>query len=160
MMAMTAAASTFVAQNLGAGYVKRARQGVRYTMYISLASTVILSAVVLLFAKNVVGIFTADAQVLEIGTQFLRVFVPAYFLLCFTQILPGALRGAGQVRFPMFTCLGCFVVFRQIYLFAVTKIHFTPVTVALGYPLAWAICAVIMFVYYIKSDWSSFEGTI
>jgi putative MATE family efflux protein len=157
MVSMTAAASTFVAQNLGAGYVKRARKGVRYAMFIGLASSFLLSSIVLLFDANFVGIFTADEQVLEIGIQFLWVFVPAYFLLCFTQILPGALRGAGQVKFATFTYLGCFVVFRQIYLFIITKIHFTPTTVALGYPLGWAICAVIITIYYLKSDWSSFQ---
>jgi putative MATE family efflux protein len=157
IFSMTAAASTFTAQNLGAGNVRRARRGVLYALTAGVVGTMVLSALAVSFARQFVGIFTEDAEVLAIGVQFMWVFVPCYFLLCFSQILPGALRGAGQVKFPTFACLGCLVVMRQIYLYVVTQFHFTPVTVALGFPVTWAICAVFIGVYYARSDWGAFE---
>jgi Na+-driven multidrug efflux pump len=149
--------ATFVGQNLGAGKVKRARQGVIIAVTGGLAMTAALSIITMLNSRFFLKIFTPEADILEYGLKFLRVFAPLYVVLNFSQIIPGALRGAGDVKMAMFTCVGSFVGLRQLYLFFATKIHYTPEVVALGYPLTWAIAGVILTVYYIKSDWRKFE---
>ena len=149
-------AASFVGQNLGARQVQRARQGVRVTLRIALVATALLAALALLFGHPLLRIFTPDAQVLALGYEFLWAFIPFYILLCFTQILPSALRGAGDVRFATLTCIGCFVGLRQIYLAIITRVMYTPTTVALGYPVTWAVAAVMIVVYYRRSNWDGF----
>lgn len=153
---MAMAVTTFVAQNLGAGKVKRARRGARYSLILGVCITVLLSIVVLALRTTLLRIFTPDEQVLEYGFQFMLVFAPMYFLLAFTQIIPGALRGAGDVRMATVTCVVSFVGIRQIYLFFITKVAHTITTVAIGYPLTWGIAAIVLILYYRKTDWSRF----
>ena len=154
-MAMTV--TTFVGQNLGAGKVKRARRGVMTAVSGGLIMTVIISVIALTFGGRLLRIFSPEPEVIEYGLRFLRVFAPLYFVLCFSQIVPGALRGSGDVKMAMFTCIGSFVGLRQLYLFIMTRVLYTPETVALGFPLTWAVAGAIMTVYYLKRDWSRFE---
>ncbi|MCL2059198.1 MAG: MATE family efflux transporter [Oscillospiraceae bacterium] len=154
-MSMTVA--TFVGQNLGAGNVKRARQGVKIAVTGGLMLTAALSVVTLANGRTFLRIFTPEADILEYGLRFLRVFAPLYIILNFSQIIPGALRGSGDVKMAMFTCVGSFVGLRQLYLFVMTKFIYTPESVALAYPLTWAVAGAILTVYYLKSDWRRFE---
>ncbi|MDR2931479.1 MAG: MATE family efflux transporter [Oscillospiraceae bacterium] len=153
---MALAVTTYVGQNLGAHKVERARKGVKYSMIMGIAITVVVSVLALIFGKTLLRIFSPDPDVLETGMQFMRTFVPMYFILGFTQIIPGALRGAGDVRVSTLTCILCFVPLRQLYLFIVTKFNYSVISVALSYPLTWTVAAVILFIYYKRSDWSRF----
>jgi putative MATE family efflux protein len=155
--AMALAAPTFVGQNLGAGQVARARRGTRVAMLMGIGVTIPLSALALAFHNSFLGLFSTDAEVLDYGWQFMRVFAPFYFVLAGTQILPGALRGAGDVTTATLANVGCFVVLRQIYLSIVTKVDYSVLTVALGYPVTWALCAAIIAFRYLRSDWRPFE---
>jgi len=154
---MGATVTTFVGQNLGAGMVRRARRGVKTAVSCGLVLTVAISILTLIYGRSLLRIFSPEYEVIEYGMRFLRVFAPLYFVMCFSQIIPGALRGAGDVRMAMLTCIGSFVGLRQIYLFIITKITYSPETVALGFPLTWAVAGAILTIYYLKSDWSRFE---
>jgi putative MATE family efflux protein len=154
---MALAVTTFVSQNLGAGEVKRARSGVKWSVIIAIVPTVILSVTVLIFHSQFLRIFSGDTEVLDYGWQFMRVFAPFYFVLAGTQIIPGALRGAGDVKTATFASIISFVVLRQIYLFFMTKIRYTVFVVSLGYPATWTLCTIIVLVHYLRSNWSGFE---
>ena len=154
------AVATFVGQNLGSGQVERAREGTRIAMRVGLIATFMGSALVFTFARQLFQIFTADEQVIYYGLSFMRVFVPAYFLLSFNQIMSGALRGSGDVKVPMLLNIACFVVLRQIYLFFATQISHTATTVALGFPVGWLVAAITISIYYKRSNWSSYEKPI
>ena len=148
--------TTFVGQNLGAHKVKRARQGVKFSLFINLAITVVLSVSALVCGRMLLRIFSDNDQVLAAGYEFMKAFVPFYFVLCFTQTIPGALRGAGDVRNATLISITCFVGLRQIYLFFITKINYSITSVGLSYPITWSIAAIILVIYYKKSNWEKF----
>ena len=62
------------------------------------------------------------------------------------------MRGAGNTKAPMFIMMGCFIVFRQIYLFIISRLTESVIWVALGYPFGWILCSVIIYIYYKRSD--------
>jgi putative MATE family efflux protein len=161
---MSMAISTFVAQNLGAGQVKRARQGVKYAMAIAIGVTAVLTVLAFVFTTPLLKIFTKDPIVLADAIQFFHTMAPFYVVLAFTQVLPGALRGAGHVRFTTVASVACFVVLRQIYLGIITRIDggifYTIVTVTLGYPFTWTLCAIAILIYYLRSNWSGVEKQV
>jgi putative MATE family efflux protein len=154
---MAIAVATFVSQNLGAGQAKRARLGVRQSMLLGVPVTVLISTITLIFGRGLLRAFSPDDEVLEAGMRYIWVFAPFQFVLSGTQIIPGALRGAGSTRFPTFVCIFSFVALRQIYLFFITRINYSITTVAMGYPLTWMIAASAIFIFYLRSDWSKFE---
>ena len=151
MMAVATGSTTFVGQNIGAGNYRRTRQGVKTSLTMAVGSTVFLVGVMLVFAQDLLKIFSQDTEVLDFAWRFMRIVAPFYFCSCFNQIFAGALRGAGNAKGPMFIMLGSFVLFRQAYL-AVTKLLGSPfVMVALAYPMGWICCSILMYLAYRRS---------
>ena len=151
MQSLSLASTTFVGQNIGKEQVKRAEKGANTAFFISLVSTAVLIIPVMIFSGTFVKIFNTNDQIIEYGTLFLRWLTPFYLFWCVNQIYAGALRGVGNSTAPMIIMLGSFVVFRQTYLFVVSKfISNTILPIAMGFPAGWVLSAVITIIYYKK----------
>lgn len=147
------ASTTFVGQNLGIGYVERAKKGVRTAAAISLCTTILIIIPIVVFAPNLTAFFNKKPEVVAYGTMMLRHISPFYVLSCINQTYSGALRGAGKSRGPMFIMLFSFVVFRQCYLYLLTRFVCNRVLpVIMGYPAGWLVCSVLTLIYYHASD--------
>ena len=144
------AATTFVGQNLGAGNRKRAHEGTRTAFLLALGITGVLLIPLMVFAPQLIGLFNRDEGVLYYGTLFIRLISPFYLTSTVNQVFSGSLRGAGSTKVPMLIMLGSFVVFRQIYLFVTYRLIGTIIPVALGYPMGWVLCSVLIYLYYRK----------
>lgn len=154
MQAVSLASTTFVGQNIGGRDIPRAEKGVRTSIGISFSVTTVLATLLMIFARPLLMLFTDEPAVLDYGELFIRTntfFLP---ITCMNQIYAGALRGAGDSRAPMIMMLSSYVLFRQIYLFAVSRsFPGNPQAVSLGYPLGWLLCSTLMTIYYRKSNW-------
>ncbi len=155
VMSIGIAVTTFVGQNAGARNIERIRKGVRTALEMGLGITVLLSIVLFILAPQAIGLFNKDPEVLRFGTLFLRMIGPLDFLVCFNQCYAGALRGMGEARAPMIIMLGSFVFFRQLYLFIASHLTASIYPIALGYPMGWLLCSVLMYLYYRFSGWET-----
>lgn len=142
--------TTFVGQNLGAKKMERARKGTTYAVILSIGAALILMMPVMAAAPMLSTLFTNDPEVIAYGVRFIRLMMPFYVAISFNQILGNALRGAGNSVVPMILMMSSFIVFRQIYLFAISHIYNTITSVALGYPFGWILCSVLLLIYYGK----------
>ena len=154
MQSLSLALTTFVGQNLGAGDLKRAKAGPRYGMIMGLIVTVIILVPMMVFAPQLTALFNGDADVIEFGTLFVRICSPFYIAFVINQVYSGALRGAGDTKNTMYIMLFSFVVFRQIYLFIVSRLGATAGVIALGYPMGWMMCSALLLIYYYKGHWA------
>lgn len=144
------AITTFVGQNLGAKKMERARKGTAYAVILSIGAALVLMMPVMAAAPMLAALFTKDPEVIAYGVRFIRLMMPFYVAISFNQILGNALRGAGNSVVPMILMMSSFIVFRQIYLFAISHIYNTITSVALGYPFGWILCSVLLLIYYGK----------
>lgn len=154
MQAIAMGCTTFVGQNIGAGKIQRAKKGINISLVLSVAFTAILLIPLMIFAEQAIMLFNSEADVIYYGTLYMRLVSPFYLLSCINQVYAGALRGSGDTRAPMIIMLGSFVVFRQIYLLIVSNIfknNFYPILFA--YPAGWAVCSILLYIYYRKSNW-------
>lgn len=152
MQSLALASTTFVGQNLGKNQVDRAKEGVRKTLKIAMAATLILMIPVMIASPYLVAFFNDKAEVIEIGSLLLRVVTPFYVLCCINQIYSGALRGSGNTKIPMYIMLASFVVFRQIYLFIMSNVCNEIIPIALSYPAGWLLCSALTLIYYHKTN--------
>lgn len=153
MQSISLSITTFVGQNLGAGNVKRAKKGINIALLISIISTIFLLTPIMIFSRELVWLFNREESVIQYGSLFLRLISPFYLLVCVNQIYIGSLRGAGDTKAPMVIMLSSFVLFRQIYLFIVSRTIGTIIMVALGYPFGWLLCSIAIYLYYRKTHW-------
>ena len=151
MQSLALACTTFVGQNLGRGQVERAYKGVRTSMAMAMVSTVVLSGTVIGLAPHIVTFFNSKPEVVSYGTLFLRRMIPFFVIVCISEILAGALRGAGNSRTPVIMMLTFYVAFRQVYLFVMSNyISNTILPLALGYPAGWVLFSTAILIYYRK----------
>ncbi|MCD7837089.1 MAG: MATE family efflux transporter [Lachnospiraceae bacterium] len=151
--------TTFVGQNLGAGKADRAKKGTGVGIRICLVTAVVLIIPTWIFAPQLVGLFNGDEEVLYYGALFMRLLMPFYIAICANQVYAGSLRGAGNSTAPMIIMMSCFILFRQIYLFAMSRITDSVIPIALGYPMGWVLCSIIMTIYYRTIDLGKYKLT-
>lgn len=156
IQSMGDAATTFVAQNLGARQLDRAKKGIWIAFSMAFGISVLTAIVLCAFAPQLVGAFIPDGAVIEYGKKFIWLCTPVAVLCCFNQCLSGALRGAGRSQVPMIITLCTHVLFRQIYLAIATRVVPGNVyVIAFGYPAGWILCAIVIVACYRFSRWDS-----
>ena len=149
MQSLALASTTFVGQNIGQNQVKRAEKGANTALLMSLAATAVLIIPVMIFSGTFVSIFNDNPDIIAHGTVFLRWLTPFYLFWCVNQIYSGALRGVGKSTGPMIIMLSSFVLFRQTYLFVVSRfISNTILPIAMGFPAGWVVSAIVTIIYY------------
>lgn len=153
IMAFGQAASTFCSQNLGAGQIKRVYKGTEITILLGAVTTILLSAVILIFCFPIFSLFVPDPQVAELGTRIARIAYPFYFLYVFLEVFSSVIRGAGKTLVSMAIILGNMCFFRILLLQCM--LHFRPdvMGIAVIYPATWFTAAICMFLYYRFGAW-------
>ena len=148
VQALAMSSTTMVGQNWGAKQTARARKSVSTAIWLSLISTALLGIIAFLAAKDLIGLFSPDPEVVSYGVRFIQIVTPFYLTISFNQIYSGALRGIGDATAPTVIMLCSFVVFRQIYLFITKMLNVGFVSVALAYPMGWILCSTLLIIRY------------
>lgn len=147
------ALSTFAGQNLGARNYKRIKTAVIQAMGLTLALSIGLFAIILLFRENIVQAFVDDKDVIEIGAKGMLISGSMYFALGTIYTIRGVLNGVGDVFFSMVN--GILEVGGRI-LFAVLLMY----VLKMGYWGVWytnvltwlliAVSAVVRLIFYLR----------
>ncbi len=106
------ASTTFVGQNIGARRIDRVRAGVKDLIKLALGTAGVLVACILLFGHALMGLFTQTEDVITIGIHGLRWLALGYIAFAVSQVLQGAMRGAGETMVPMWISIICTIVIR------------------------------------------------
>ncbi len=95
------ASTTYVGQNIGARRIDRVRAGIKDLLKLALGTAAVLVACILLFGHGLIGMFTDTEDVISIGIRALRWLALGYVAFAVSQVLQGAMRGAGETMVPM-----------------------------------------------------------
>jgi len=102
------AAATLVGQNLGASQSDRAEisawRAAKYNVYFMTVAAVIM----FVFAQTITGWFTLDPEVLQLGTNCLRIIAVGFPLYAIGMVIVQAMNGAGDTETPMMLNLVAF----------------------------------------------------
>ena len=147
------AITTFVGQNFGAQKYRRVRQSVRACLTMSVAITGTLSVLILLFRRALLGIYTTDPEVVQVGAYLMSVIVPFAVTFMPVEIFAGAMRGTGYSLVP--TAITCFFVCvaRILWLIFVVRRWHSLFMLAVCYPITWVMAAMVFFVVYLRGGW-------
>lgn len=145
------AVSTFTAQNLGAGRPDRIRRGVVQGVWMSVAGSVLLGAVLVGFGGMIVELFVGpgEQRVVGMAAQFLAVNGALYCLLGVLFVLRGALQGLGQAAVPTIT--GVIELVMRVGAAMVLGSAFGYAGVVWSNPLAWVGAVVVLVPAYVRA---------
>lgn len=95
-------ATTLVGQQVGAGKKRRARLQLIYLWVTMAVFYLFVSLILFGISPQIIGLYTRVDETIVLGSQLLRSYLIALpFLYPPAFILPGGLRGAGDVRYSM-----------------------------------------------------------
>lgn len=143
----------FVGQNYGAGKYDRMKESVRVCLKIAMLMTIVLSVLLLFFARYCFLLFTDNPQVIRYATQVVSYFVPFYFIWTFIEVIANALRGAGDALVPMLISVGGICGLRILWVLFVVPHWSNLLGISICYPVSWLITAVVLIIYYKKGKW-------
>ncbi len=109
-MSIAIAASVFAAQAIGAGRLEEIDHVKRVGLWMNLALTAGLAALVSLAAPLAVSLFSNDPAVIELAASVLRITVWGSVAFGMASVFTSVMRAAGTVRVPTAISLGCLAV--------------------------------------------------
>jgi putative MATE family efflux protein len=95
-MGLGTGAGVLVGHNLGAGQPGRAQRSAWLSVGLVAGFMAICGAVILLWAENIIGIFTTESDLVELGGTFLRIAVAGYLVSALSTVLQNCIAGAGD----------------------------------------------------------------
>ena len=141
---------TFVGQNYGAGKKDRVRKSVKIGLVLTASVVAFFSALLYVFCPVFIKLFTQNTEVIDIGMSVLRIYAPFYALYSFTEVLSGAVKGSGEGLMPMIITVFTVCIMRLVWIWTVVPHFCTIQTVALSYPITWALSSFVLILYYMN----------
>ncbi|MBN2172883.1 MAG: MATE family efflux transporter [Bacteroidales bacterium] len=153
-MNFSAALATFVGQNLGANKAERVRAGLLATLKMTTIVSISITAIAILFSKNLMGIFTEDMNVINIGAQYLIIVSSFYIFFSGMFVFNGVMRGAGDTLIPMFFTLFALWFVRVPASYLLSR-HFGEIGIWWAVPIGWFLGLVLSIYYYLTGRWKT-----
>jgi putative MATE family efflux protein len=153
-MGLGTAAGVLVGQNLGAKQPQRAVRSGWLAAAILSGFMLCCTAAVFIWARQIIGIFNTDPQMVAVGADFLRIASAGYLAAGLNNILSSNISGAGDTLPPMLISLG------RLWLIMIPLAFLLTRYTSLGaYSIRWAIVislavgAAVYVVYFLKGRW-------
>lgn len=146
--AVAQTAMTFTSQNIGAKRHENLRKIFFICLGTAFAISVILGALGLIFPHQIIGIFTTEKDVIEIGTQRLYILMTTYFMCSLMDVAGCQIRGMGKSVEPMvITLLGACGI-RVLWLYTGFPLRKELWNLYLSYPISWTITFIALMICY------------
>ncbi len=153
MNAVYQASTNFTSQNVGAHKTKNITPVLLSCILIVTSVGLILSTIVEVFAYQLLGIYSADADVISYGIERLHVVCLTYFLCGLMDTACGSIRGLGYSIAPTLVSLAGACGLRILWIYTVFQVHRTQFVLYLSYPVSWVvtfIAHIICFIIFSK----------
>lgn len=154
------AMTTFAGQNIGARKLERVERGSREGTIIAVAVSAVITAVLLVFGRKLMVVFTETTALVDLSMRMLRILAVGYIAVAVTQCLLGVMRGAGDAMTPMWVSLITTVALRVPVAYGIA--YFTrsalyptgrPESTFISLLIAWTLGAIITVFLYKKGSW-------
>ena len=132
-------ALSFTGQNMGARKIKRVQKVLVYCLLCVTITGLGMGLTGWYFGRQLIGIYSKDADVIAFGLRRMAIIFPTYFLCGVMDVVVGSLRGMGFSIMPMGVSLMGACGFRIIWIMTYFALHHTPEVLYSSYPISWSI---------------------
>ena len=155
---------TMAGQNIGAGKPDRAERSAALASVAMFLALSTLGVVVFAFPEPIVSAFTDDAQVVEVGAEFLRWVAPSFGFIGVLRAYTGAFRGAGKTLVAAVISIATLAVIRLPFAWVASQ--YVPGVFELPRQGVWAaflvsnaLGALIAYSWYRTGSWRDADAT-
>lgn len=154
IMSISMAIPTYISQNLGAGNYDRAKKGAWFSTILGVALAELTGFLFLVFDDPILRFFVDSDEIIQYGLMHVHVVAIFYFLLAYSHLTAGIMRGCGKSIVPMVTMLSFWCVVRIIYVTCAIRIVPQFTTISWCYPLTWTCSSIVFTIWLLRSDWT------
>ncbi|MDO4273276.1 MAG: MATE family efflux transporter [Eubacteriales bacterium] len=152
--------TTYAGQNVGARDYRRVQQGAKQGTLIAVGTSTVITALILLFGRGLMGIFTNTGELVDLSMRMMCILAAGYIAMAVTQSLSGIMRGAGDTMTPMWISLITTVCIRVPLAYGISWLTVTPdlphgrsECVFVSLLVSWVLGAVITVIFYKRGKW-------
>lgn len=156
------AMTTFAGQNIGAGKLQRVSQGAKSGTLAAMGISAVLSVMILIFGKFIMGIFTSTKELITLSYNMMCILIIGYIAMEVTQCLSGIMRGAGDTMTPMWISMFSSIIMRVPMAYIFVNLTKTPALpqgncymMQVSMLITWTLGAFITFVMYKVGKWKT-----
>ena len=154
------AMTTYAGQNVGAGKMDRVVKGAKQGTVMAVAVSAVITGVILVFGKFLMGIFTDTAELVDMSRYLMGILAVGYIAMAVTQSLSGVMRGAGDTVTPMWISLFTTVLVRVPIAYGISYLTRTEELpfgrfecIQISLLSSWCIGALLTFIFYRVGAW-------
>lgn len=155
-MNISLALTAFVAQNIGAGNIERAKKGYQTSIILALIIAFSITAIILLSGTFLMNMFNADQNVVKIGTDYLQTVSIFYTFFCIMFVTNGIIRGAGSAIIPLISTMIALWFIRIPFAIILSQFYGLK-GIYYSIPLGWITGSIISFIYYKSERWKKIK---
>ncbi len=133
----------YVAQNIGAKNIKRAKEAVAKSIIITIAFGASLGALSTIFSGQLSSIMSSTPAVIMYSQQKMIIVSSTYFICGINEVMSGALRGMGKPMIPTISTLIFMCFLRIIWVRFVFPLCQTLTFLYLVWPIGWILCIIV-----------------
>ncbi len=151
-MNFSMALSTFVGQNIGANKIERVKKGLVTTLLMNSAFSIVVTVIAWIWGRTLMGFFTDDQLVIEIGYDYLVIVSSFYIVFGAMFVMQRTLSGAGDTLIPMFITLFSLWALRVPFSY-ILSLRMGETGIWWGIPIAWCFGFIASYIYYKTGKW-------
>lgn len=133
------AAITFTGQNMGAKKYDRIDTIAKVCTVLIFATWIILGGATLYFGRSLMGFYTPNPDVIDLGMLRIKVMMALYFTCGIMNVYPGLTRAMGYSILPMLCTLVGACLMRIVWLATFFRWYPTVMMLFVCYPVTWTI---------------------
>lgn len=141
--------SIYVSQNLGVKRYDRIQKGFRSAILTSTLFCVIITLFILVFSKPLIGLFTTDTAVIELGKTYLSIEGLFYILIGYLFIFYALFRGLAQVKTSIVLTIISLLT-RVVLAYSFVYFGLGVESIFFSIPIGWFLADIVGFYLYRK----------
>ena len=155
--AFSAVTVTLVGQHLGAKNIERAKYYTGSIAKISVSISFVAALLITIFSRLFIRMYTSDTAVIDIAASLMSICGIIVIVTAFQNCYSGALRGAGDTKFPLYSAIICTLFVRVVLAYIVVNI------LNLGIFFVWlatladlTLRGIIIYIRYRSGRWEKY----
>ncbi len=148
VLAPAYAAAPYIAQNVGAGNIKRVKKAIVRAIYVTIAFGATFGFLSAFFSRELSSLMSSSPSIIEFSRQKMIIISSTYFICGINEVMSGVLRGIGKPILPTIFAFLFLFVLRLIWVYAIFPLFPNLTFLYTVWPAGWTlsiICAVVAF---------------
>ena len=138
----------YIAQNVGAGNIKRVKEAVFKAMVITTGFGVFFGSLSAFFSAQLSSIMSSSPEVIAYSQQKMIIISSTYFICGINEIMGGALKGMGKPILPTIATLLYMCLFRFVWVYGIFPLCPNLTFLYLVWPIGWVLSIITLLIAY------------